>query len=176
MAWKKGQSGNPKGRPKSGNSLSDAIRRKVDPDMLIDKLLDILDGTPNDATKLRAIELLGERGWKKPAQVLEVGPADPFEGYSEEELRQLIAEDDSALGELEEAEIVEPALLEGGGVDGSGILAGASGASRPAGAALAADSRATALARGVLVRRRAAEDPDDGGGAEGTTDDEDSHT
>jgi hypothetical protein len=97
MGWKKGQSGNPKGRPKTGNSLTDAIRRKVDPDFLTDKLLDILERSPSEQTKLRAIELLSERGWKKPAQVLEVGPSDPYEDLSDDELAQLKAEKQAIL-------------------------------------------------------------------------------
>ena len=106
MAWKKGETGNPKGRPKTAGSLAEAIRRTVDPDEVVAKLLKIAQDSPSDQTKLRALEILLERGYKKPAQVIEVGPADPFEDMSEEELRALIAEDDRALEDVE-AELVE---------------------------------------------------------------------
>lgn len=105
MAWKKGETGNPKGRPKTAGSLAEAIRRTVDPDEVVAKLLKIAQDSPSDQTKLRALEILLERGYKKPAQVIEVGPADPFEDMSEDELRALIAEDDRALEDVE-AELV----------------------------------------------------------------------
>ena len=32
--WQKGQSGNPKGRPKRGHALTDALKEKIDKDQL----------------------------------------------------------------------------------------------------------------------------------------------
>jgi hypothetical protein len=39
MAWQKGQSGNPKGRPPKGETLTDALREIADKDKLAQKLL-----------------------------------------------------------------------------------------------------------------------------------------
>jgi hypothetical protein len=97
MAWRKGQSGNPGGRPKGGNGLAEVIRKKLDPEVVFQKLWDIAENAPSEQTRLRALELLMERGWKKPAQVVEVGPTDPFEDMSDEELAQLRAEKQAIL-------------------------------------------------------------------------------
>lgn len=153
MAWKKGETGNPKGRPKTAGSLAEAIRRTVDPDEVVAKLLKIAQDSPSDQTKLRALEILLERGYKKPAQVIEVGPADPFEDMSEDELRALIAEDDRALEDVE-AELVEgecstPALPEGVHV----ALGGEREAAPAEPGGDLAESRSTTLLPGVLRRR-----------------------
>lgn len=124
MAWKKGESGNLKGRPRSGNSLAEAIRRKLDPDDVVEKLWEIAQTSPSDQTRLRAMEILLSSGYKKPAQVIEVGPADPFEDMSEEELRALIDQDDAQIAELEAGSEPNPALVGGQ----SGSVGGASAA------------------------------------------------
>lgn len=41
--WKPGQSGNPKGRPKKGETLTDALSAKLDKDMLAEKLLALVE-------------------------------------------------------------------------------------------------------------------------------------
>lgn len=109
MTWKKGETGNPKGRPRSGNALTEAIRRKVNVDDFLDDLIRIAKESPSDQTRLRAMEILSSLGWKKPAQVVEVGPSDPYEDYTEDELKALIAEDDEELAEIEGE---EPKQLE----------------------------------------------------------------
>lgn len=148
MAWKKGETGNAKGRPRTGNSLAEAIRRRIDPDLYIDKLWEIAESSPSDQTRLRALEMLSTAGYKRPAQVIEVGPADPFEDMSEEELRALISKDDAELAELEAD---EPALL----ADGSGAH-GATGAARSITLeAGPGDSRTTEAHQGAHVGTRA---------------------
>lgn len=77
-----------KGRPRSGNSLAEVIRRNVDPEKLVEELERIANTSPSDQTRLRAIELLMARGWKAPAQVVEVGPTDPFEDLTTIELAE----------------------------------------------------------------------------------------
>ena len=67
-----GHSGNPKGRPKSGESFTDVLRSKLDPDLLTEKLIerirdgdmqaikygfDRLDGTPVQRTDQTIREL-----------------------------------------------------------------------------------------------------------------------
>lgn len=101
MAWKKGQSGNAKGRPRTGHSLAEAIRRKCDPETFVAELLKIAQTSPSDQTRLRAMEMLMERGWKKPAQVLEVGPATDYDELSDEELDALEADTVAELAEVE---------------------------------------------------------------------------
>jgi hypothetical protein len=166
MAWKKGESGNAKGRPRSGNSLAEAIRRNLDPDDVYKSLKDIADNSPSDQTRLRALEMLMGFGYKKPAQVLEVGPADPFEDMSEEELRALIAADDAELAQIEDT---GPTRLLGASEEAPTGSLGASGAAASPGPGDdVGDSRTTgtnvggqASARvGVLVRKRAAQDED----------------
>ena len=49
--WKKGQSGNPNGRPKKGDTYTDALRSKIDADKLAERVNDlILNG---DAATIR---------------------------------------------------------------------------------------------------------------------------
>lgn len=152
MAWKKGESGNPKGRPRSGNSLAEAIRRLVDPDDVAKELWAIAQTSPSDQTRLRAMEIVLGFGYKKPAQVLEVGPADPFEDMSEDELRALIAEDDAQLAQLEEvASEGGPALS----TSVRGVLGEAASPSPELGPADSRTTSAQAGARvGVHVRKR----------------------
>jgi len=40
-AWKPGQSGNPKGRPPKGQSLTDALKERVDKQAIADKLYEM---------------------------------------------------------------------------------------------------------------------------------------
>jgi hypothetical protein len=171
MAWKKGETGNAKGRPKNGNSLAEAIRRTVDPDEVVRKLMKIAEDSPSDQTKLRALEILLERGYKKPAQVLEVGPADPFEDMTDEELALRTAEIKARLAERTASEALGDVCTTRRGLAGDILdvdaveqsAEGVSVAARPSPDADIAESRTTALvARGVLRRRPAASDEDTG--------------
>lgn len=51
MAWEKGQSGNPAGRPKKGNTLTDALEAKLDKEMLAEKLLELVNDGDFQAIK-----------------------------------------------------------------------------------------------------------------------------
>ena len=65
--WKPGQSGNPKGRPKSKHALSEAIRERVDPNELIDRAMVILrDPTTPSAVFVQVWTMLAAQGWAKP--------------------------------------------------------------------------------------------------------------
>lgn len=84
---KGGPSPNPKGRPRSGMALSDMIRRKVDPQRMVDIALAIADGRPvpmldeageptNDMSslptcrdRLAALTWIRDSGFFKPAQL-----------------------------------------------------------------------------------------------------------
>lgn len=113
MKWKAGQTGNSKGRPRSGHSLAEAIRRKVDPDQFVDDLVKIAHTSPSDQTRLRAMEMLMERGWKKPAQTIEVGPATDYDDLSDQELAELEAETLAELGEVEGKLLASSSMPEG---------------------------------------------------------------
>jgi hypothetical protein len=76
-SWVKGQSGNPRGRPRRGDALAEAIRERVEPDRLIDVALAIIDSEAAPASvKLQAAQFLAERGYSRPAERTElaVGP------------------------------------------------------------------------------------------------------
>lgn len=159
MSWKKGQSGNSKGRPRSGHSLADAIRRKVDPEQFVEELLKIAATSPSDQTRLRAMEMLMERGWKKPAQTIEVGPVTDYDELSDEELQALEEETVAELADVE-ARLLPSASST---LDGSDHASGRSeGAASPSPERLQRDTCSTLShtsvpvgARvGVLVRKR----------------------
>ena len=65
--WEKGQSGNPKGRPKKNHALIDYVHQKTSGGKkLIDELYKIaMSDDGRDRDRMRAIELLLERGFGK---------------------------------------------------------------------------------------------------------------
>ncbi len=70
--WKKGQSGNPRGRPPTGLAMAEYIRAKVRPRELVDKLLDIIRNSKDEGNRIKAANTLMERGWVKPPQQYEL--------------------------------------------------------------------------------------------------------
>lgn len=159
MAWKPGQSGNPGGRPRSGNSLAEVIRRNVDPQKLVEELERIANTSPSDQTRLRAIELLMARGWKAPAQVVEVGPSDPFEDLTNVELserkREILARIE-ARKQLTEGEAdsngLERSAARGETYDGNAVSS-THDVARPTRAAEPSGIAVRHIAQGVLLRR-----------------------
>ena len=70
----KGVSGNPKGRPRSGEALADYIRELSGPDgkVYVDTLHAIAVGQHKDArSRLTALSLLLERGFGRPPHAIE---------------------------------------------------------------------------------------------------------
>jgi hypothetical protein len=51
MGWEKGQSGNPKGRPRKGETLTDALRAKLNKELLAEKLLELVNDGDFQAIK-----------------------------------------------------------------------------------------------------------------------------
>src|SRR5262245_46228225 len=66
-AWPKGVSGNPKGRPRRGDALSETIRLHIEPRAMIQRVIAIADGNAPDAVKLQAISWLADHGYVRPA-------------------------------------------------------------------------------------------------------------
>ena len=63
--WKPGQSGNPKGRPKKGETVTDAIRDKIGPELLAEKLLELVE-----AGDLAAIKYATDRQDGRPIETV----------------------------------------------------------------------------------------------------------
>ncbi len=75
MPFRKGESGNPKGRPPGGTSLAERIRAKCGHDgaTLVDKLYNIaMDDEQPTRLQIDAAKVLLERGFGKPPQEVHV--------------------------------------------------------------------------------------------------------
>ena len=92
----KGQSGNPKGRPKKNHALIDYVHQKTSGGKkLIDELYKIaMSDDGRDRDRMRAIELLLERGFGKNVQPVqldaEVNVVRRLDTFSDQELMELV--------------------------------------------------------------------------------------
>lgn len=77
-AFVKGQSGNPKGRPKAA-TLEEirAIARRASPEM-VKVLVDIANSSESDRAKVAAANGVLDRAYGKPAQMLADGEGNPI--------------------------------------------------------------------------------------------------
>ncbi len=73
-AWKKGQSGNPGGRPKELAGVK-ALARQHTKEALETLAKLMKSGTP-DRTRVAAAEALLDRGWGRPTQAIDHGVGD----------------------------------------------------------------------------------------------------
>lgn len=65
--WRKGESGNPGGRPRSGLAFAERIRERIDPDRVIDKVEAILnDPDASHKDVMAAAAFLKDSGYLKP--------------------------------------------------------------------------------------------------------------
>lgn len=94
-----GVSGNPRGRPRTGHALAEAIQRMVVPaDMVNFALKRVTDPAFAEKDRQWAVEWLSRQGFKLPAQVLEVSQVDVDAAFdvsklSDTELDAMIAGD-----------------------------------------------------------------------------------
>ena len=65
-AWKPGQSGNPSGRPKGTSKLRELCRAHTE--KAIATLVEVMGGDGKQADRVRASEIILNRGWGTPAQ------------------------------------------------------------------------------------------------------------
>lgn len=71
--WREGASGNPRGRPRRGDALAEAIRAEVSPQELIAVAREVIaDKKAPASVKLQAATFLAERGYARPAERHEV--------------------------------------------------------------------------------------------------------
>ena len=93
MTWKKGQSGNPSGRPKVAGEVQELARQHTAE--AINTLVAILRNAkaPPAARALAANSLL-DRGYRRPAQSLDVGIRKTFEEMSDADLLAIAANDE----------------------------------------------------------------------------------
>ena len=95
--WQPGQSGNPAGRPKLGNSLAEKVRDALQENAgkegytTLDALLDVLKKAAL-AGDMQAINMLFDRGYGKPGESLKLeGPIpEEEEPVTTEELEELL--------------------------------------------------------------------------------------
>lgn len=67
--WQPGQSGNPKGRPRKGDALAEAIREHVPPGALIAVAIRVIEDPKSaPSVRLQAAQFLAERGYTKPVE------------------------------------------------------------------------------------------------------------
>ena len=94
-SWRKGESGNPGGRPRSAFALTTYIRETVDPAELVTIALTIARTAPQESVKLQALQWLRDSGFVRPAERHEVvagladDDAEDYTGLSLEQLAEL---------------------------------------------------------------------------------------
>jgi uncharacterized protein DUF5681 len=71
VSWVKGQSGNPAGRPRLGESFAEKVRSKVTKHRILDKLVEVATDKTHPQ-QLSAIRTLLEFGYGKPVQQQQV--------------------------------------------------------------------------------------------------------
>jgi hypothetical protein len=74
MAFQKGQSGNPGGRPKESAKVQEYARKHTE--LAIDTLVHLCKNGNGESTKVAAAIALLDRGWGRPAQAIIGGDED----------------------------------------------------------------------------------------------------
>lgn len=93
-SWRPGQSGNPKGRPRKGNALTEAVRESAEPHELVAIALELARNGESESTRLQALAWLRDSGYTRPAERHEVAAVaadddSDLDGLTVEQLREL---------------------------------------------------------------------------------------
>ena len=97
-AWKKGQSGNPGGRPKEVAEVRGLARQYTDE--AIQTLVTLMQSAKLERTRLAAASELLDRGYGRPPQAIDLGGPIQIVSYDSERLSKLSNEDLRKLDEL----------------------------------------------------------------------------
>jgi Family of unknown function (DUF5681) len=93
MPWRKGQSGNPGGRPVGYGEIRQLARAHTN--AALETLLEVAKSGKSESARVAAAVALLDRGWGRPTQPLAGDPAEPPIGIelSVEELRRRAREE-----------------------------------------------------------------------------------
>ena len=97
-AWKKGQSGNPGGRPKEVAEVRGLARQYTDE--AIQTLVTLMQSAKLERTRLAAASELLDRGYGRPPQAVDLGGPIQIVSYDSERLSKLSNEELRKLDEL----------------------------------------------------------------------------
>lgn len=120
-SWRPGISGNPKGRPRKGNALTESIQAGVDPDELRDIALQLARNGATESTRIAALNWLRDSGYTRPAERHEVGPPGSTETDEDQRIARLPVDRLRRYLELEQEQDAllddgdQPQLLESSG-------------------------------------------------------------
>lgn len=108
-SWKPGQSGNPRGRPRSGEALSEVLRAEITPLGIIQRMQGLADHAQSETVRYHALAWLAERGWGKAPLEVKVTQRNPYAAR----VKGLTIVQLEALAQLDEP-LDEPLELEAG--------------------------------------------------------------
>lgn len=108
-SWRPGVSGNPKGRPRKGNALTESIQAGCDPDELREIALKLARSAENESTQIAALNWLRDSGYTRPAEKHEIGPAGSMDD-DDDALAELLT--DAQLDQLDELDRRRAEILE----------------------------------------------------------------
>ncbi len=97
-AWKKGQSGNPGGRPKEVAEVRELSRQYTDE--AIQTLVTLMQSAKLERTRLAAASELLDRGYGRPPQAIDLGGPIQIVNYDSERLSKLNNDELKKLDEL----------------------------------------------------------------------------
>ena len=97
-AWKKGQSGNPGGRPKEVAEVKALARQHSEE--AIRTIVELMRTAEHERTRLAAASELLDRGYGRPAMALDLGGPIQIFGYAAHRLAELNDEELRKLDEL----------------------------------------------------------------------------